>query len=442
MRQGFRSGLLVSCILASGLVLSACGGSGGSGSAPVAVSPPPPPPPPPPPTNSAPVFSSANAINVPENALDDFYTVTATDADGDTLDITMTGGADLGQFEFTTDDKLSFENPPNFENPTDADEDNVYEVEFTADDNKGGVTVFPVTVTVTDNPDEKVRNKDITFDRALVDTGVLYRTVGTGANAQELYMDIFTPEGDTATDRPVIILAFGGGFIEGDRAQVAAFAANFALRGYVAAAIDYRLFEDGTPNDVELLGASIDATQDMYAAVRFFREDGMGVNSYGVNPDKIFAGGLSAGAIMSVSLAILDEDDAVVSGTLAPFLANGGLYGDNATERDSAVQGALSISGATLSLDAIDTESAVLYAAHEELDPVVPCGTGDEGSSATGLVVSGGCVMVPAYEAVNVPAELYLAEGAATHVSFSLAEYQIILQGAADLFYANVISRD
>ena len=427
MRYRLQSGLLVSLAF----ILAACGGSGSSGGTPVSLLPPPF-------TNSAPVFSSAASVMVPENTLTDFYTVTAADADGDAVNITITGGADIEQFEFTSTGTLSFKTPPNFENPTDSNGDNVYDVEFTATDGNGGSAVLSLSVTVTDEADEKVRNKDVTFNRADISTNVLFHTVGT----TELRMDIFTPRGDTATDRPVIIFAFGGGFVEGDRTQVAFLAANFALRGYVAASIDYRLFENGTPNDNELLAASIEATQDLYAAVRFFRADGEGANTYGVNPDRIFVGGVSAGGVMAASAAILDENDEAVRNTLAPLLEDGGLYGDDATERESAVQGALSISGATLSLDAIDADSAVLFAAHEEFDPVVPCGTDGEGSSSTGLVVSGGCVMVPAYEAVGAPAELYLIESVAAHVGYTPGQFLDILQGAADLFYANVISQE
>ena len=426
-----RSGLFV----LTAAILSACGG-GGSTSTPAPVTPPPSS------NNNAPVFSSSSAVSVAENTVTSFYTVTATDADNDTLDITMSGGADMNQFEFGTADGLSFENPPNFENPTDQNGDNIYQVEFTVDDGKGGSAVMTVDVTITDEAQEMIRKKDLVFGRALVEQNVLYRTVGTGTSATDLYMDIFTPEGDTNTDRPVMIVAFGGGFIEGDRDQVAGIAANFALRGYVAASIDYRLFQNGTPNDIELLTASINATQDMYAAVRFFRDEGTGSNQYGIDPNKIFVGGISAGAIMAVAVGVLDEDDQAVSGLLAPFLGSGGLYGEGATARDSAAQGVLSISGAALDLNAIDTESAILYAAHEELDPVVPCGTGGEGSSSTGLVISGGCAMVPAYDALAVPAELYLLESVAAHVGFTQAQYGEILQGSADLFYANVISRD
>ncbi|MEL6634462.1 MAG: esterase, partial [Bacteroidota bacterium] len=39
--------------------------------------------------------------------------------------------------------------------------------------------------------------------------------VTIGGNAQELFMDIYEPTGDTVTERPLIIFAFGGSFISG-----------------------------------------------------------------------------------------------------------------------------------------------------------------------------------------------------------------------------------
>ena len=106
----------------------------------------------------------------------------------------------------------------------------------------------------------------------------------------------------------------------------------------------------------------------------------------------------------------------------------------------SSVNGALVISGAVLDLSTVDASSAVLYAAHEEFDPIVPCQTAPEGSNFTGLVVSGGCDLVPAYNAANVPAELFLVAGSAGHVNYSDAEFSSIYLGAATLFFDQVIS--
>ena len=58
-----------------------------------------------------------------------------------------------------------------------------------------------------------------------------------------LRMDIYQPQGDTLSRRPVIIFCFGGGFVDGKRtdADMVALARSFAQRGFVTASIDYRL---------------------------------------------------------------------------------------------------------------------------------------------------------------------------------------------------------
>ena len=62
-------------------------------------------------------------------------------------------------------------------------------------------------------------------------------------NIQELFMDIYQPDGDTLNARPLIIWAFGGGFVFGSKTSpdMVTLSSAFAKRGYVCASIDYRL---------------------------------------------------------------------------------------------------------------------------------------------------------------------------------------------------------
>src|SRR6266567_824486 len=55
--------------------------------------------------------------------------------------------------------------------------------------------------------------------------------------------DLYQPKGDTATKRPVVIFAHGGGFTGGDKSSgpSATLAKEFALKGYLTASINYRL---------------------------------------------------------------------------------------------------------------------------------------------------------------------------------------------------------
>ena len=75
--------------------------------------------------------------------------VTATDPDADALTFTISGGADGGRF--TIDGQtgaLSFTQAPDFENPTDADGDNVYDVIVAVADGNGGADTQAIAVTV------------------------------------------------------------------------------------------------------------------------------------------------------------------------------------------------------------------------------------------------------------------------------------------------------
>ena len=68
-------------------------------------------------------------------------TFTATDADGDTLIYSISGGADQDLFQIdSATGVLTFISAPDYENPLDADTDNVYDVQVSATDPSGAST--------------------------------------------------------------------------------------------------------------------------------------------------------------------------------------------------------------------------------------------------------------------------------------------------------------
>ncbi len=57
-----------------------------------------------------------------------------------------------------------------------------------------------------------VRYKDVVFTQVKMDS-----LVYSSPHGRPLYMDVYQPVGDTAQQRPLIILAHGGSFMHGNR---------------------------------------------------------------------------------------------------------------------------------------------------------------------------------------------------------------------------------
>ena len=104
--------------------------------------------------NEAPVITttSRTSFTYRENGTATIYTFSATDPERGPV-VWSTGGADQDDFTITADSRgrgvLTFASPPDFENPTDADRDNVYEVTVEARDDAFNSGTLEVTVTVT-----------------------------------------------------------------------------------------------------------------------------------------------------------------------------------------------------------------------------------------------------------------------------------------------------
>ena len=105
-----------------------------------------------------PVIVGSGAVSQAENT-ETVANYTATqDADGNSISVTWTrSGADADSFAISGDGRLGFANDPNFEDPQDADADNIYQITvFATDSTTNARSELAVTVTVT-NVDERGR---------------------------------------------------------------------------------------------------------------------------------------------------------------------------------------------------------------------------------------------------------------------------------------------
>lgn len=89
---------------------------------------------PPTPVNVAPVFTSSSTASLVENTAGIVYQASATDANGDPITFSISGGVDAARFSISAAGALSISAAPNFDLPGDANKDNTYEVQIRASD--------------------------------------------------------------------------------------------------------------------------------------------------------------------------------------------------------------------------------------------------------------------------------------------------------------------
>ena len=112
------------------------------------------------PANTAPAITSGGAFSVPENSTG-VTTVTATDAEGNALTYSISGGSDADKFWIDSGTGiLTFVSAPNFESPIDVGADNVYNLTVQVADGVLAATKdIAVTVTnVSDSPTDYKAN--------------------------------------------------------------------------------------------------------------------------------------------------------------------------------------------------------------------------------------------------------------------------------------------
>jgi dienelactone hydrolase len=237
---------------------------------------------------------------------------------------------------------------------------------------------------------------------------------------QQLYADVYQPYGDTVSDRPVVIFAFGGGFVQGSRNDwyVREVCEHFARSGYVCVANDYRLGID--PLEILFLQHMrifFRPMQDMRATVQYLKADFSELgNNYRIDTNKIFLGGASAGAISALMTEYCDKPsemeemgDLSALDELGGFYATSGFY-PNYTWDVAAV---VNVAGALINAEWIESGDVPHIGAHGDQDNIVPYEYGPLGGGLLGGVfdLQGSYVVHQEAVAKGVCSYLYTMEG-------------------------------
>jgi predicted esterase len=186
-----------------------------------------------------------------------------------------------------------------------------------------------------------------------VTSNLTYATKPTQSSNVSLQLDVYQPTGAGLPDQlPAIVLMHGGYFFSGSKtdSSITGTAQEFASRGYVVASINYRmlLHRPPAPGALPMVDMSRvpdwlypdlldplhltldDYVQTIAAAVsdQASAVDWLAANAatYNVDPNRIAAGGFSAGAVSSLMLGAGAIDGAAADIKAVLSLA-GGLFG-------------------------------------------------------------------------------------------------------------------
>ncbi len=225
-------------------------------------------------------------------------------------------------------------------------------------------------------------------------------------------MDIYTPDGDTETSRPVVFYMHGGSFTGGDKnlTDCVDFCTSMAKRGYIAISSNYRL----TPipftfliDQEEQYRTVLKAVADIKAAVRYVRKDFANGNTMGSDPNGIYIGGYSAGAVLSLHLAYIDQvSDLPTSPIDVQNLVNsigGSLEGDAGNDGySSEIHGVISFAGGINDLNWIDANDEPLVCIQGDNDGTVSYNCAPGLGMSTVLILCGTGEMQPQADLVGI----------------------------------------
>lgn len=164
-------------------------------------------------------------------------------------------------------------------------------------------------------------------------------TSGTSFGPVTLYVDslvadVYTPNGDNATDRPVILLSHAGSFLpstftglplgtKNDSCMIE-LCTRFAKLGYVAVSFDYRLGWNPLAADQEarakgIILAVYKAMQDAKMLTRFMKAN---ATTYGIDKNKVVLGGSNSGAYVALIANVLNQPSEINNPKFLDSLGN------------------------------------------------------------------------------------------------------------------------
>lgn len=215
------------------------------------------------------------------------------------------------------------------------------------------------------NDAQIIIENNIKYGSAMNKTGVM----------QDLHLDLYYPSitADPSAARPFIMFIHGGGFVSGskDQAHIVYECTELAKRGYLVASMQYRL-GSGSDGVLEQVLRLYRADQDAQAAMRWIVHH---ASDYHIETSWMFAGGISAGSVMSHDLVYNQQADWDIIFPLASVQLGSLHTSGNSYTDDFSVKGLYNNCGSIVGTAVESSEMIPTISFHKEYDYVVDIDT-------------------------------------------------------------------
>ena len=285
--------------------LFSCGGGGGSETIEISQN------------NPPSITNNVFTYDVIENQSDAF-SIQASDPEGDSISFQIFGGLDKDIFSLSSDGQVTFISPPDYENPSDVNQDNSYEISIRAFDGSSYSSVYDFIVNVTnDVSDDESNNSSAECTEQSDSTS--YCTINWDELEREFYV-VFPDGFSTDQTYPLIISLHGGGDYADANMEYTGFTEindqnNLVLifpQGTVAPGKgDTGWFAGGDCSNLEVCDLSFIEKLIDYS-----------IEELAIDSDRVYVSGFSNGAFMAYTTACFLSNKvaavAPVSGSLSP----------------------------------------------------------------------------------------------------------------------------
>lgn len=174
-------------------------------------------------------------------------------------------------------------------------------------------------------------------------------------------LDVYAPDG--AVGAPVMVFVHGGGFVRGDKGDVANIGRYAAKHGVIGVTMNYRFAPENTwPSGAE----------DVAAALSWIRDN---IGALGGNPDQIVIAGNSAGAMHVADYAFREDMQLEADGVIGAILISPPTVDLMSREidpqRDALYYGTDADRSAQSVVNAVDGRKLPVLVAYAEFEPDV-----------------------------------------------------------------------